>query len=145
MHNNTGGISQSNNGSMGGGQQGSIGDHNQQSMTTRTATSASEQLTQQEVIQILAQIEQMICTAELPEDIKEEAAMYLGAAKKATEKEEPNKERVKINLEGMAETLQNASKTVDAGKNLWEKSKPILLKVVGWLGTVAAGSFLGSL
>ena len=144
MTNNPGGISQSNTGSMGGGQQGAIGDHNKQTMSTQAAASAGEQLTQQEVLQMLEQIEQMIDSAEIPEDIKEEANTYLGAAKKAVEKEEPNKERVNINLEGVAEELEKASKVAEAGTTLFTKVKPILVKVAGWLGA-AAGSFLGTL
>ncbi|MFP4121755.1 MAG: pentapeptide repeat-containing protein [Coleofasciculus sp.] len=144
MTNNPGGISQSNTGSMGGGQQGAIGDHNKQTMSTQAAASAGEQLTQQEVLQMLEQIEQMIDSAEIPEDIKEEANTYLGAAKKAVEKEEPNKERVNINLEGVAEELEKASKVAEAGTTLFTKVKPIFVKVAGWLGA-AAGSFLGTL
>jgi len=144
MTNNPGGISQSNTGSMGGGQQGAIGDHNKQTMSTQAAASAGEQLTQQDVLQMLGQIEQMIGSAEIPEEIKEEANTYLGAAKKAVEKEEPNKERAKINLEGVAEELEKASKVAEAGTTLFTKVKPILVKVAGWLGA-AAGSFLGTL
>ena len=145
MTNTPGGISQSNTGSMGGGQQAAIGDQNQQTMSSQATAAGGEQLTQQQVIELLAQIEQMIHSAELPDNTKEEATTYLSAAKKATEKEEPNKERVKTNLEGVAEILEKASKTVDAGKILWEKSKPIFVKLVGWLGMIAAGSFLGTL
>jgi hypothetical protein len=144
MTNNPGGISQSNTGSMGGGQQGAIGDQNKQTMSTQAAASAGEQLTQQDVLQMLGQIEQMIDSAEIPEEIKEEANTYLGAAKKAVEKEEPNKERVNINLEGVAEQLDKASKVAEAGTTLFTKVKPILVKVAGWLGA-AAGSFFGTL
>lgn len=145
MTNNPGGISQSNSGSMGGGQQGVIGNNNQQTMTTSGSTSTDEQLTTEQVVEMISEIERMIDSTELPEDTKEEAIMYLGAAKKTAEKKEPNKERVKINLEGMAETLEKASKTVDAGNTLWEKAKPILAKLATWLGAVATGSFLGTL
>ncbi|NEQ79689.1 MAG: CHAT domain-containing protein, partial [Moorea sp. SIO2I5] len=63
------------------------------------------------------------------------------AAKKATEKEKPKKDTALANLESVAETLETASKTVDASKNIWDKAKPIILKVAGWLGA-AAGSYL---
>lgn len=145
MANNPDGISQSNAGSMGGGQQAAIGNHNQQMMSTQSAASAGEQLSQKEVLQMLLQLEQMIGTAEIPEEIKEEATTYLGAAKKAIDKEEPNKERATVNLEGVAEELEKASKVAEAGTALFTKVKPILVKVAGWLGAIAAGSFLGSL
>lgn len=138
---NNGGISQSvSGGTVHGGMQAAIGNSNQQTMTTQAAPTA-EQPTKEEVIQMLAEIEQMINSAELPADTKQEAIMYLGAAKIATAKAEPNKALIASNLGGMAETLQNASQN----KTVWEKAKPVLLKVTDWLGQAVAGSLLGTL
>ncbi len=142
MHNNPGGISQSvSGGNNYGGLQASQGDDNQIAMKTSVASSSEEkQLTQSEVIQLLAQIEAMIHQAELPTDVKEESALYLGAAKKATEKEEPKKALAAENLKSMAETVQTASKTVESSKSLWENMKPLLIQLPAWLG-VAQGFF----
>jgi len=41
----------------------------------------------------------------------------------------------------MAETLEEASKSVEAGKTLWHQVSPIAIKVARWLGA-AAGSLL---
>jgi hypothetical protein len=143
--NNNGGISQSASGSsVYGGMQAAIGNNNQQTMTTQAAPTA-KQPTKEEVIQMLAEIEQMISSAELPADTKQEAIMYLGAAKIATAKAEPNKALITTNLGGMAETLQNASQNEAKGRTLWEKTKPVLLKVTDWLGQAVAGSLLGIL
>jgi hypothetical protein len=87
MSNNPGGISQSNTGSMSGGMQASQGDNNQQIIKTNVAASDEKQLTQQEVIQMLAQIEELVRgNAELPEADKEKSLRYLGAAKRMFEK-----------------------------------------------------------
>lgn len=145
MTNNPGGISQSNAGSMGGGQQANIGDKNQQKMSVQATPSAEEQLSHKEILQSLVELEREINDSEIPAEIKEEAITYLNAAKKAIDKDEPNKERAKINLEGVAEELQKASKVAEAGTTLFKKVKPIIVKVAGWLGAVAAGSFLGTL
>lgn len=145
MTHNPGGISQSNTGSMGSGQQGAIGNKNSQAMTSQANAPAGRQLTQQQVIQMLAQIEDMIRSAELPPDTQEEAIAYLSAAKKATEKAEPKKQLVATNLEGVAETLNDVSQNEGEGKTLWEKVKPILLKVIDWSGQAIAGSLLGKL
>jgi hypothetical protein len=75
----------------------------------------------------------------LPDATREDAITYLNAAKKATEREEPKKETAAINLKEMAETLESATKTVEASKSLWEKVQPILVQIAKWLG-VAAGS-----
>ena len=140
MTNNFGGISQSNTGSMGGGQQAATGNHNKQTMSNQADTSAGEQLSQQQVLQLLTELKQSINESEIPVEIKEEATTYLSAARKAIEKEEPNKERAKINLEGVAEELEKASKVAGTGITLFTKVKPILLKVVGWLGVLTTGS-----
>lgn len=142
MHNNPGGISQSvSGGTVYGGQQAMQGNKNQTTMETTVAPSPDEKLlTQAEVIELLAQIEVMIHQAELPAHVKEESALYLGAAKKATEKDEPKKALAAENLKSMAETVQTASKTVESSKSLWENMKPILLQLPTWLG-VAKGFF----
>lgn len=123
--------------------QGVLGDNNQVSQG-QGAASTEEPLTKEQAIKLLAELDKLVRGTELPEDTKEEATMYLGAAKKATEKEEPKKKTALANLESMAKTLETAGKTVDAGKNLWDKAKPIILKVAAWLGA-AAGSHILSL
>jgi uncharacterized protein YjbI with pentapeptide repeats len=142
MHSNSSGISQTvNGGTIHGGLQAFQGNNNQSIMETVTTAEIDEkQLTQSEVIQLLEQISVLIQQAELPADIKEESTLYLGAAKKATEKEEPKKVLAADNLKSMAETLQTASKTVESSKSLWENMKPILSQLPTWLG-VTKGFF----
>ncbi|MBF2063657.1 MAG: CHAT domain-containing protein [Calothrix sp. C42_A2020_038] len=138
---NNGGISQSvSGGTVHGGMQAAIGNNNQQTMTNQ-AMPTGKQPTKEEAIQMLAEIEQMIRSTELLADTKEEAIMYLGVAKMAIAKAEPNKALIATNLEGMAETLKNTSQN----KIIWEKTKPVLLKVTDWLGQAVAGSLLGML
>jgi xanthine dehydrogenase molybdopterin-binding subunit B len=118
---------------------GAVGNNNKQDVRTEKIASGDErQFSKEEVITLLAEIEEMVRTAALPNNTKEEAVASLVAAKKAMEKEEPKKESAAINLKDMAETLENASKTLDAGKSLWEEVQPHLGKVVVWLGTAAA-------
>ena len=102
----------------------------------------SEQLSKDDVIEMLAQIKALIEAAELPTEVKAEAKANLKIAKKATEQEE--KQTIAANLEGMAETLEEASKSVEAGKTLWGQVSPILIPIAGWLGAVA-GSILSNL
>ena len=139
MSDKTGGISQSASGSVSGvTQQGAIGNNNQLTAETqRSASNEEKPLTKEEAIALLAQIEEMVRSAALPDATKDDAVAYLNAAKKAADKEDPTKETTAINLKEMAETLQNASKTADAGKSLWEKVQPVLVEVAKWLGTAA--------
>jgi hypothetical protein len=103
------------------------------------SSNAEQQLSKEEVVTLLAQIEEMVKTAALPDSKKEDAIIaYLTAAKEATEKEEPKKHIAAGNLKEMADTLKKASETFDAGESLWEKVQPHLGKIVIWLGTAAA-------
>lgn len=142
MSDNPGGISQSNTGSMSGGMQASHGNNNQQIMRTSLAAPDEKQLTQQEVIQMLAQIEQLVeDDPELPEVDKEKSLKYLGAAKEEAQANEPDKHLAAGNLKRVTDTLKTASETVASSKSLWENVKPILVQLPGWLGV--AKSFFG--
>jgi hypothetical protein len=134
---NPGGISQSNSGSMAGGMQAAIGNHNRQ-MTSNEGTSASNVPTQAEVSELLAQMAQMIRNAELPEAVKEKVTKYIEAAKIEAEEAEPDKQLISKNLERVTKNLEEVDKTVDASKRIFEKVVPIVIKVASWLGTAAA-------
>lgn len=135
-----GGISQSASGASGITQQAAIGDNNQQTLGTQLSNSeADRELSTAEVVELLNQIAECLRVSTLPDAAKEDAMTYLNAAKKATEREEPKKETAAINLKEMAETLEGATKTVEASKGLWEKVQPILIPIAKWLGA-AAGS-----
>ncbi len=89
MNNNPGGTSQNmSGGTMYGGMQ-AAGDNSNQQMETNVTQPDEKQLTQADVIQMLAQIEQLInSTPELPQADKEKSLRYLGAAKEETQASE---------------------------------------------------------
>lgn len=136
MSSNPGGISQSNSGSMSGGMQAAIGNHNKQTMSNED--SAPNIPTQAEVVELLAQIEQLIQSAELPEAVKEKAKKYVETAKIEAEEKEPDKQLISRNLERVTKNLKEADKTVDASKRIFEKIVPLVVRIVSWLGTAAA-------
>jgi hypothetical protein len=105
------------------------------------ATDSEQAMTAVEAWEVLEKIGEVLKGSGLPETKQEEAIAYLNAAQKETQQPEPDKELVAKNLKRMGETLKAAGDTVDAGKSLWEKVQPILLTLIGWLGT--AKSFLG--
>ncbi|WP_375491323.1 pentapeptide repeat-containing protein [uncultured Nostoc sp.] len=118
-----------------------LGDNNEVTQQNQVGADTGESLTKEDVIKLLAQLETLIQGAELPADTKEEVIEDLSAAKKATDKEEPNKQRALERLGTVAETLEKTSKGVEAGQKVWTTAKPIIVKVATWLG-VAAGSHL---
>jgi uncharacterized protein YjbI with pentapeptide repeats len=106
---------------QGDNNQGVLGDNNQVTQGQGAAT-AEEPLTKADVVALLAELDKLVRGAELPEDTKEEATMYLGAAKKATEKEEPKKEKRHSQTAKCCRNSRTASKTVEAGANIWTKA-----------------------
>jgi hypothetical protein len=121
--------------------QGVLGDGNKVMQQNQVGIDAGTPLTKDDVVKLLAQLETLIQGAELPADTKEEVVEDLSAAKKATDKEEPNKERALKRLGNVAETLEKTSKTVESGQKIWTTAKPIIVKISSWLGA-AAGSYL---
>lgn len=110
-----------------------IGDHNQ----VQQGQEAAKSLTKEDVLALFSELNSLIERSGLPEDAKDEAGIYLKAAKTAAEKDKP--ETVKTNLEMMTGTLSEASKTVEAGKTFWETARPIMVKIGAWLGMAAFG------
>ncbi len=126
---------------QGDNNQGVLGDGNQVKQQNQVGADTAESLTKEDVVKLLAQLETLIQGAELPADTKEEVIEDLSAAKKATDKEEPNKQRALERLGSVAETLEKTSKGIEGGQKIWTTAKPIIVKVATWLG-VAAGSHL---
>ncbi|OYE01047.1 pentapeptide repeat-containing protein [Nostoc sp. 'Peltigera membranacea cyanobiont' 232] len=128
---------------QGDNNQGVLGDNNQVTQQNQVGADTIESLTKEDVVKLLAQLETLIKGAELPADTKEEVIEDLSAAKKATDKEEPNKQRALERLTGVAETLEKTSKSVEAGQKIWTTAKPIIVKVASWLGAAAGSHLLG--
>ncbi|WP_413176453.1 pentapeptide repeat-containing protein [Anabaena azotica] len=118
-----------------------LGDGNQVTQQNQVGATAETTLTKDDIIKLFAELEALIKKAELPADTKEEVIEDLSAAKNATDKEEPNKERALKKLTDVTEALENTSKSVEAGQKIWTTAKPIIMKVASWLGA-AAGSYL---
>ncbi|MBD2000023.1 hypothetical protein H6G00_25995 [Leptolyngbya sp. FACHB-541] len=116
-----------------GGIQGAQGNDIQQSQLTNSGN-ASNQVDQDKARIILEQLSELLKNSSLPEMLKEDSTVYLDAARKAINRDEPNKELIKVNLKGMAETLQDASNTVEESKALWDRVKPALVQLISWLG-----------
>jgi ElaB/YqjD/DUF883 family membrane-anchored ribosome-binding protein len=114
-----------------------LGDNNQVTQQNQVGADTGEALTKEDIVKLLAQLETLIQDAELPADTKEEVIEDLNAAKNATDKAEPNKQRALDRLTSVRETLEKTTKTVDSGKQLWTVAKPIIVRVAGWLGAAA--------
>ncbi|MBD0266411.1 MAG: pentapeptide repeat-containing protein [Tolypothrix sp. Co-bin9] len=120
-----------------------LGDGNQVIQHNQTGADTGESLTKEDIVKLLAELENLIQGTELPTDTKQEVVEDLSAAKKATDKGEPNKQRALDRLTGVAETLEKTSKSVEAGQKIWTTAKPIIIKIASWLGAAAGSHLLG--
>jgi ElaB/YqjD/DUF883 family membrane-anchored ribosome-binding protein len=153
MSSNTGGVQQSiTNGTNTGAMQAGVaggnanvlqGDSNVIEQTNQV-TPAEHSITQDEATKLLAQIEELLKTANLPDESKGKASKFLAAAKEEAKEAEPDKDFIKGNLERVTKTIQATTETVVASQGLLSKLKPIFVKLAPWLG-VAASYFLGAI
>ena len=138
MSSQSGGISQSNTGSMSGGMQASIGDNTQQVMHSQT--SKPQGLSKGEVRELLDQLKEIVRDSLMPESFKKKAESRLESVIHEVEEEETDKQLVGGNLKRVAEVFEDAGKAVESGTNLLGKVEPIFRKLLGWLG-LAKGFF----
>jgi hypothetical protein len=105
------------------------GEGNQIYIASQVNESAIEkQLSDREVMQMLAQLEELVWSAEeLPEFVKQKSLKYLGRAKEELESPDPDRHYAADDLKRMAETLKNSH-------NTWENITPILRQLPPWLG-----------
>ncbi|MEH2102829.1 MAG: pentapeptide repeat-containing protein, partial [Nostoc sp.] len=128
---------------LGDNNQAVLGDNNQVTQKNQVGADTGTPLTKDDVVKLLAELETLIQGAELPANTKEEVIEDLSAAKKATDKEEPNKQRALDRLVTVAETLDKTSKGIEGGQKIWTIAKPIIVKVATWLGAAAGSHLLG--
>ena len=106
--------------------------------TLKTGGEAEASLTAQEVTATLQQIEQLLHVSQLEAGQKRKATRYVEAAKEAVLEDTPDKQYVAVSLEQATKVFKEASATVEAGQGLWEKVKPLITKILPWLGVAAS-------
>ena len=133
MEKGTGGVKQSNRGTVHGGMQ-AAGDNSRLIMSNQTVSSPEEQLSQQEILKLLGKLEQKISESDIPADVKDKTIKFLNSAKASIDEKEPDKEGAKVDLGRLVKKLQDASKVVGSSMTLFTKVKPIITQIGNWLG-----------
>ena len=133
MEKGTGGVKQSNTGTVHGGMQAG-GDKSRQIMSDQTVSSPEEQLSGQEILKLLGELEQKISESDIPADVKDKTIKFLNSAKASIDEKEPDKEGAKVDLGRLVKKLQDASKVVGSSMTLFTKVKPIITQIGNWLG-----------
>ena len=129
----TGGVKQSNRGAPHGGMQ-ATRDNNRVIMFNQTISSPEEQLSHQDILELLGELEQKISESDIPADVKDKTIKFLNSAKASIDEKEPDKEGAKVDLGRLVKKLQDASKVVGSSMTLFTKVKPIITQIGNWLG-----------
>ena len=133
MEKSTGGVKQSNRGAPHGGMQ-ATRDNNRVMMCNQTISSPEEQLSHQDILELLGELEQKISESDIPADVKDKTIKFLNSAKASIDEKEPDKEGAKVDLGRLVKKLQDASKVVGSSMTLLTKVKPIITQIGNWLG-----------
>ncbi|MBD2608736.1 CHAT domain-containing protein [Scytonema hofmannii FACHB-248] len=107
-----------------------------------TQDGTEKELTLNEVVERIAQIETLFRTSDLPEDLKEKAINLLKSAKDEVKEKEPDKDFATKNLQKATKVLKEANETFGAGQGLWQKLQPIAEQLAPWLGIAAKNLLL---
>ena len=106
-----------------------------------TSNQSSGTLTSTDVIELIAELEELFINSELSKIDREKALLHLKSVREEALLEEPDKDFAAKNLQRATKVLKQAGETVEAGTNLWSKLKPIINKLAPWFG-VAVSFFL---
>jgi len=94
-------------------------------------------LNQVDVVELIAQLEELFRISGLPEAQTTKSIKHLEAAKEEVQEKEPDKDFAAKNLQKAMKALKETDETVEAGTNLWERVQPIITKLLPWLGVAA--------
>lgn len=97
-----------------------------------------ESLTPTNVVELIAQLEELFNSSDLSKKYKEKAIRHLDSAKEVAQEEHPDKDFVAKSLQRATKVLKEAGETVDAGTTLWSKVQPIISRLLPWLGVAAS-------
>ncbi|RUR86829.1 hypothetical protein ACF3DV_13465 [Chlorogloeopsis fritschii PCC 9212] len=103
---------------------------------------AEKQLTPDDVVELIGQIETLFWNSGLPGTQKEKAIKHLETAKEEVKAIEPDKDFAVKSLERATKVLKDAGDTVVASQGLWQKLEPIAKQLAPWFG-IAAKTLLG--
>ena len=99
---------------------------------------SEDSLTPMNVVELIAQLEELFSSSDLPGKYKEKAIKHLESAKEEAQEENPDKDFAAKSLQRATKVLKKAGETVDAGTSLWSKVQPIISRLSPWLGVAAS-------
>ncbi|NEQ50643.1 MAG: hypothetical protein F6K11_11000 [Leptolyngbya sp. SIO3F4] len=99
---------------------------------------SDEMPTSEEIVATLQEIVQLLNDSQLGAEQKRKATRYVEAAKEAVTDDEPDKRYVAGSLQQATKIFKEASTTVEAGQGLWDRVKPLVTKLIPYLGVAVS-------
>ncbi len=127
-------------GTISNAQIGQAGGDLTQTQTIRQGSDAPD-LTRDEVLALLAQIEDVLLQSGLPEAEQAIARRHLETVKDEAQTDAPDKDFALKSFRRVTHVLKDASDTVEAGQTLWQRLEPIAKSLAPWFG-VAVNALL---
>jgi len=103
-------------------------------IVTHGADSGKQDIQSEDVLSILNELKAILNAADIPLAEKQMSVMSVELAQKEAQKEEPNKSFIAELLKRATQVSNDATDAIDAGSSFWEKAKPIIEKLVPYLG-----------
>jgi len=100
-------------------------------------TTLAESLTQSDMVVFLNKLNEFLQDSSLSSVEKEKVGRSIKTAQDEVQADEPDRKFISECLERVAQVLKKTDATVEAGTSLWEKVKPLLEPIAGWLGAAS--------
>lgn len=114
------------------------GDINQQASQGNTNPVPSNQ----EAVDLLAQLEALLQQSGLPEADKQKALQYMESAREEAQGDEPDKDYALKSFQKATKVIQAAGETAEATTSLWESVASIAQQLAPWFGVAAKALLL---
>lgn len=111
-----------------------VGQAGRDLVVTHGADSNKQDLQPKDVVSILNELKTLLNTTNLSPAEKQTSMISVELAQQEVEKESPNKSFVAELLKRAIQFSNNATDAIDAGNGFWEKAKPIIEKLLPYLG-----------
>ncbi|MGD1863742.1 MAG: hypothetical protein ACFB0D_04230 [Phormidesmis sp.] len=103
-------------------------------ITDSSANSDKQNLQQEDVILLLDEIKALLSAADIAPAEKQMSTASVELAQQEAKKEEPNKSFIAELVKRATQASNDATNAIDAGSGLWNKAKPIVEKLLPYLG-----------
>jgi hypothetical protein len=101
-----------------------------QTQTQQVIQSSTEVLSQEKALSLLAELENIVRTASLPQIQQEKALRYLDVAKEEVQAKEPDKKFTADSLKKVAGVLKETNETIETTQKIWEKVHPVFKQLL---------------